>query len=761
MKNRGLFFCKNLLYCKRIEGDMMLNKKSVEQQKKKLLFLNISFVSIIAVSILLLNMTGKTLGSVVEVNDVSSSLSITQTYGDTYHELDGAGCPSAYVAKINEHSDEYAYCLNLGLPLPSNITTTKATGEELPKGIVAILEHGYPNGENGGMKYGDYTAQNRQEAYFITQYAIWLFKSRHMNLFSGDKINEVEKYPNCLTNNAANNTIKAVNWLLDIAEKAQTTPDSVVLTPTSNKLTATSDGRYYESGVINVTTTGIGKLISYAVTVNGATVIDKTATSFRLQVPSSNITANNLNLNVSVSATFQSNKAYLYGSGNSTHQDMVASILGRGTAVASTPLNMTIDAKVRVGFAKVEANSQTYVAGAVLELTRPDGTTQEITTKTEPVYLDDLLPGNYSLREKSAPSGYIVNSEVKNFTVKAGQTPNQVITFEDDFTKILISKVDAGTNKAITGATFLIRDQEKNEKYRIEIEEKVCKITDIATGTVKESALQNNACLLTKIPIGKYTLEETKAPDGYVLNDQVFDFEVRNDGKVQRIVVKHNYTRLLITGHNLTVDSLLVGITFQIKDHTGKEVISFTTNGKPYTVSNLALGKYTIQETKVPEGFVLNKEPVEFEVTGEDDELVFANDYTKLLISKRDITNQKEVPGAKLELRDAKGKLIDEWTSTDGEEHLIERLKPGKYTLKETLVPEGYTADTTEIEFEVKETGEVQKQIMYNTPIVDVPDTASSVPIIVYVLGIIILACGAGLIYVNVEYFSKNGKKGK
>ena len=72
-------------------------------------------------------------------------------------------------------------------------------------------------------------------------------------------------------------------------------------------------------------------------------------------------------------------------------------------------------------------------------------------------------------------------------------------------------------------------------------------------------------------------------------------------------------------------------------------------------------------------------------------DLKFVNDLTKVKVSKIDVTNNTELPGAKLEIRDADGKVIDSWIS-GSEPHYIEGiLKAGqKYTLTETAVPDGY-----------------------------------------------------------------------
>ena len=89
-----------------------------------------------------------------------------------------------------------------------------------------------------------------------------------------------------------------------------------------------------------------------------------------------------------------------------------------------------------------------------------------------------------------------------------------------------------------------------------------------------------------------------------------------------------------------------------------------------------------------------------------DATVVMEDDFTRIDISKVDISGE-ELPGAHLVLKDQDGNIIDEWDSTE-EPHRIERIKPGEYTLTETLIPDGYAQAET-VTFTVQETGEVQK----------------------------------------------------
>lgn len=134
-------------------------------------------------------------------------------------------------------------------------------------------------------------------------------------------------------------------------------------------------------------------------------------------------------------------------------------------------------------------------------------------------------------------------------------------------------------------------------------------------------------------------------------------------------------------------------------------------------MERIPMGTYTLTETMAPteQGYV-RAESVTFEVgpTGDIQRVEMKDDFTKVEISKADMTDGRELPGAKLKITDASGNTIAEW-ETNGQPHRIERLKPGEYTLTETAAPAGYLL-SEEVHFTVQETGEIQKVTMYDAP---------------------------------------------
>lgn len=153
-----------------------------------------------------------------------------------------------------------------------------------------------------------------------------------------------------------------------------------------------------------------------------------------------------------------------------------------------------------------------------------------------------------------------------------------------------------------------------------------------------------------------------------------------------------------------------------VKADTIMEQKATDKDGKIFFTADLPVGgSFYVKEVKAPAGFVTTEEVKEFtfEYAGADVpevtfEHTFENEATIFEITKSDLTTGEELPGAKLEVTDQDGTVVDEWTSGT-EPHIIKELEVGKeYTLTETLPADGYvTAES--ITFTVENTAEVQK----------------------------------------------------
>ena len=220
-------------------------------------------------------------------------------------------------------------------------------------------------------------------------------------------------------------------------------------------------------------------------------------------------------------------------------------------------------------------------------------------------------------------------------------------------------------------------------------------------------------------------------------------------------------SKVVISKQDATTGEELSGAKLTVKDENGNVVDSWTSTEESHIIEGLKPGKYTLTEEMAPEGYKLSTETVTFVVKEDgtvDGKVVMYNSPKKsVLISKKDFTTGEELPGAKLELRNEKGELIEAWVSTN-EPHVIEGLEPGKYTLTEVLAPEGYELSKETITFTVNEDGTVDGDIiMYNKPeTVEVPSTGTFKTITTSLIGLLIIGLGSALIYRN--YKKNNGE---
>ena len=277
---------------------------------------------------------------------------------------------------------------------------------------------------------------------------------------------------------------------------------------------------------------------------------------------------------------------------------------------------------------------------------------------------------------------------------------SQTVTMLDAPTRVKISKADITTHEEIPGATLRVLDKNGN--------------------VVDEWVSENTPHYIEAALVAgeTYTLEETLVPDnsGYVPANAV-QFTVEDDGEVQHVFMQDDYTKVQISKTDIATGKEISGAKLKITDADGKIVAEWVTDGAPHYMERIPMGTYTLTETMAPteQGYV-RAESVTFEVgpTGDIQRVEMKDDFTKVEISKADMTDGRELPGAKLKITDASGNTIAEW-ETNGQPHRIERLKPGEYTLTETAAPAGYLL-SEEVHFTVQETGEIQKVTMYDAP---------------------------------------------
>ena len=221
------------------------------------------------------------------------------------------------------------------------------------------------------------------------------------------------------------------------------------------------------------------------------------------------------------------------------------------------------------------------------------------------------------------------------------------------------------------------------------------------------------------IPHGKYYLKELEGLPGYLPYEEKIEIDASYTDPELEVIsiqkeVENQPTKVEVTKTDITGEKEVEGARLQIQDEEGNVVEEWTSTNESHIIYALKPGKYILHEEQAPtENGYVKAEDVEFTVeeTGEIQKVSMKDDHTKIEITKTDITGEQEIEGAKLQVLDEEGNIIEEWTSTK-EPYRIEYLQPGKtYILHEEAAPEGFLI-AEDVEFTVEETGEVQKVSM-------------------------------------------------
>ena len=244
-----------------------------------------------------------------------------------------------------------------------------------------------------------------------------------------------------------------------------------------------------------------------------------------------------------------------------------------------------------------------------------------------------------------------------------------------------------------------------------------------------------------EIPYGEYIVREIEAPTGYILSGESYPVTVCEDGETITIRTVNKPITVEVSKVDVYGEEL-IGADMQLENADGEIIDEWISDGTNHIVTELPAGDYTLKEIAAPDGYVIATD-IEFEVfvdgtikirnvdstaISEDGNplIVMVDDTTKVKISKRDITTDKELPGATLQIIDEDGNVVEEWVSAD-EAHLVEgKLIAGKeYTLREIIAPDGYEI-ANEIKFTVNEDGSVTEVVMYDELVTNTPYTGDN-----------------------------------
>ena len=317
-----------------------------------------------------------------------------------------------------------------------------------------------------------------------------------------------------------------------------------------------------------------------------------------------------------------------------------------------------------------------------------DGTKGEVTV---------TLPlGKYTITEVQAPYGFVLTRQ--SYTVEFGWNSQKndivlaktIVSHEQDGDKecsYSIVNVKDASNAHKNGQTLVF----ENARVLPVPEKPIDKVSKIGVGIYKQD--REALTYLSGAVYELYTVDDIYSADG---------------------------TKLLDAGAKLATGSATNanGFTwFDVDVPIRGEY--YTDPAGPRSTSRENSGRYRIVEITAPAGYLLDSTPMEVTFTYEGQQIAWqvvdgtnTNLRTTVAISKQDITNGKELPGAKLEIRDADGNLVEGWTSGKVP-HTVRGLElENEYTLTEKRAPDGY-AEAESIVFKLVQNGTEQVNEVY------------------------------------------------
>ena len=182
-------------------------------------------------------------------------------------------------------------------------------------------------------------------------------------------------------------------------------------------------------------------------------------------------------------------------------------------------------------------------------------------------------------------------------TTKKGATSK--LTLDIESSKVTITKIDSNTKKPIAGANLVLKDA--NGKI----------ITNWTSTT--------NAHIIRNLTAGTYTIEETTAPTGYLLNENKTTFTISEVNKNVAINIENAPKKVVvnITKLDQETNTPLAGAILVVKNSQGIEVARFTTTEESYVLTDLEDGTYTVEEESAPEGYIKSDEKATFTIDNE------------------------------------------------------------------------------------------------------------------------------------------------
>lgn len=260
---------------------------------------------------------------------------------------------------------------------------------------------------------------------------------------------------------------------------------------------------------------------------------------------------------------------------------------------------------------------------------------------------------------------------------------------------VILSKLDKENNIHLSGAIFELQDEQGNTLQK-----------DLVTD-------QNGQITLEHLNAGNYQFVETKAPEGYELDTTPIPFSIERNQTNAVLLNAYNQIKLgsvTLTKTDSETSEYLSGAVFklQLKDGTLVKDNLVTDNTGQLSVKDLQPGEYQFVETKAPEGYKLDGQPLDFTIIRGEADPVQVKMTNKIItgsvtLLKTDADTKEKLAGAVFELQDQNGKAIQTNLRTDENGLLsVKDLRPSDYQFVEIQAPTGYNLEKKSVKFKIE-----------------------------------------------------------
>lgn len=317
------------------------------------------------------------------------------------------------------------------------------------------------------------------------------------------------------------------------------------------------------------------------------------------------------------------------------------------------PVSMLLDLKInsygKLELKKLNENGD-LIDGAIFNITGVDGYNEDVEVKNGKITVENLKPGIYYIKEKTSPTGYVIDTNTYEAEIQPNETTTKAIVNKEPKGNITVTKVNTNGDKIENVKFEIIAGEDIYNKTQTQ--KHYSKGDSVATITTNSAGIASK----TGLPLGKYIVKEIEVPTGYLLNTEqktvdlkykdqntsvVYgsvtfenqeptgsitiektDSETGNSNRIDKtshhgdaklkgavytLYAKETITNVAETITYFSKDEQIATFTF---DEYGMATIKITNNSTPAEISidrncllGLPLGNYYAKETNVPQGY--------------------------------------------------------------------------------------------------------------------------------------------------------------